>query len=95
MTAKVSIGIPVERYLERALEALLAQTYTDIELIISDNGSTDRIWEICNTYMARVQRIKLYRHEINEGARKNFPRIPFSEEAIAQTLTAPHESLRS
>jgi glycosyltransferase involved in cell wall biosynthesis len=78
MTAKVSIGMPLynaERYLERALEALLAQTFTDFELIISDNASTDSTWEICNTYAARDKRIKLYRNETNQGARKNFTRV--------------------
>ena len=40
----LSIGLPVyngERYLEDALEALLGQHFTDFELVISDNASTD------------------------------------------------------
>ena len=78
MTIPVSIGMPLynaERYLTQALDALLAQTYTDFELIISDNASTDSTWEICNTYAARDSRIKLYRNEENKGATYNFTRV--------------------
>jgi glycosyltransferase involved in cell wall biosynthesis len=95
--AKVSIGMPLdnaERYLERALEALLAQTFTDFELTMSDNTSTDSAREICSFFQVRNQQIKLYRHENNQAARKNLPRVLFSEEAIAQALTAHYESLR-
>ena len=51
----VSIGIPVyngERYLTETLNAALAQTYKDYELILSDNNSTDRTQEICQKYAA-------------------------------------------
>ncbi len=44
-TPRLTLGLPVyngERYLAESLDALLAQTFTDFELIISDNGSTDR-----------------------------------------------------
>ena len=46
---RVTIGLPVyngERFLEQTLDSLLAQSYTDFELIISDNASTDRTEEI-------------------------------------------------
>ena len=42
---KVSIGMPIyngEKFIRKALDSLLAQTFTDFELIISDNASTDR-----------------------------------------------------
>ena len=45
---KVSIGLPVyngERYVAEAIEAILAQTFRDFELIISDNASDDRTEE--------------------------------------------------
>ena len=74
-TPRVSIGLPVfngENYLSRALDSLLAQTYTDFEIIISDNGSTDRTKEICQTYAARDPRMRYYRHEKNVGAARNF-----------------------
>ena len=50
---RVSIGLPVYNgadFLEEALDSLLAQTFEDFELIISDNASTDRTQEICQAY---------------------------------------------
>jgi glycosyltransferase involved in cell wall biosynthesis len=70
----VSIGLPVyngERYLAEALDALLAQTYTDFELIISDNASTDRTEEICRAYAARDTRIRYIRQPVNIGVDPN------------------------
>lgn len=75
---RVSIGMPVfngERYLEEALDSILAQTYPDFELIISDNWSTDGTQEICQAYAARDRRIHYFRNETNLGASKNFNRV--------------------
>jgi glycosyltransferase involved in cell wall biosynthesis len=74
---RVSIGIPVyngENYLEETLDSILAQTFTDFELIISDNASTDRTEEICRAYAARDPRIRYYRNEKNVGAAANYNR---------------------
>lgn len=74
---KVSIGLPIyngEKFLAQTLDSLLAQTYLNIELIISDNGSTDRTPEICRAYAARDKRIRFYRSEENRGAAWNFNR---------------------
>jgi glycosyltransferase involved in cell wall biosynthesis len=71
----VSIGIPVyngERYLALALDSHLRQTFTDFELILCDNASTDRTEEICRAYAARDPRIRYVRHESNLGAAKNY-----------------------
>jgi glycosyltransferase involved in cell wall biosynthesis len=75
---RVSIGMPVfnaEQYLEQALDSILAQTYPDFELIISDNASTDRTWEICQIHAAKDRRIRCLRNETNLGASKNFNRV--------------------
>lgn len=75
---KVSIGLPVyngEKYLPQAIESVLAQTYRDFELIISDNASTDRTQEICEAYAAQDERIRYYRSEKNLGAAPNFNRV--------------------
>ena len=75
---RVSIGLPVfngENYLEETLDSILAQTYTNFELIISDNASTDRTEEICRAYAAKDRRIRYYRNEQNLGATWNFNRV--------------------
>ena len=58
---RVSIGLPVyngERHLAEALESLLGQTYEDLELIVSDNASTDATEEIVRPYAARDRRVR-------------------------------------
>lgn len=74
----VSIGMPVyngERFIRKALDSLLCQTYENFELIISDNGSTDRTHEICLEYSIKDKRVRYYRNEINMGAAWNFTRV--------------------
>jgi len=76
--SRVSIGMPVfngEKYLREALDSILAQTYRDFELIISDNASTDHTQQICLEYAAKDSRIRYYRNEKNLGADKNFNRV--------------------
>lgn len=71
----VSIGMPVyngEEYIRDALDALLCQTFTDFELIISDNASSDRTEAICREYAQRDARIIYFRQKENLGAAANF-----------------------
>jgi len=71
----LSIGMPVyngARYIKEALDSLLTQTYTDFELIISDNASTDETEAICREYASRDSRIRVVRHDENRGAIANF-----------------------
>lgn len=75
---RVTIGMPVfngEIYVLQALESIVDQTYTDFELIISDNASTDGTERICRAYAARDPRIRYYRNESNLGAVANFNRV--------------------
>jgi glycosyltransferase involved in cell wall biosynthesis len=60
-----------EKYLSQALDALLAQTYTDFELIISDNASTDSTEDICRAYADKDERIRYLRQPVNVGAAPN------------------------
>ena len=74
---RVSLGMPVyngERYLERTLDSVLAQTYVDFELVISDNGSSDRTQAICEYYASMDKRVKYSRNSKNIGIAPNFNR---------------------
>lgn len=74
---RVSIGLPIyngERYLAETINSLLDQTFSDFELIISDNASTDRTADICAAYTTQDHRIRYYRNEINMGAAPNYNR---------------------
>ena len=72
---QVSIGMPVyngEKFICEALDSLLKQEFTDFELIISDNASTDRTEDICREYAAKDPRIRYLRQPYNIGGQKNF-----------------------
>lgn len=75
-TPLISIGMPVYNggdFLRRAIESLLAQTYKNIELIISDNASTDEVTrQITEEFARRDSRIRLTRQPVNLGALPNF-----------------------
>ncbi len=60
-----------ENYLREAITSLLAQTFTDFELIISDNASTDATQAICEEFAAQDSRIRYFRGEQNHGASWN------------------------
>jgi glycosyltransferase involved in cell wall biosynthesis len=63
---KISILIPVyntDKYLAKCIESVLNQTYKNLEIIIIDDGSTDRSGEICDTYLEKDNRIKVIHQE--------------------------------
>ncbi|NOU66738.1 glycosyltransferase [Paenibacillus sp. LMG 31461] len=74
----ISVGLPVyngEKYLQLALESLLSQEYRNIEIIISDNASTDATGDICMNFVAQDSRIKYSKEEVNKGIAYNFQRV--------------------
>ena len=76
----VTIGMPVfngERTIVRAIESLLAQTYRNIELVVSDNASTYRTREICEEFARRDERVKYFRNDTNIGVPANFNKLIF------------------
>jgi glycosyltransferase involved in cell wall biosynthesis len=71
----VSIGMPVfngEKFVADALKSLLAQTYSNFELIITDNASTDRTGEICREFAAKDSRVRYVLQQENIGPGANF-----------------------
>lgn len=71
----VTIGLPVhngERFLRSALDSILGQTYTKIEVIISDNASTDATGMICREYAGRDSRVRYRCNATNLGAAPNY-----------------------
>ena len=66
----ISIAVPVhnaEAFLAPTLDALTAQTYRNLEIILVDDASTDASARICAEYAARDSRIRLIRKSVNQG----------------------------
>lgn len=63
------------RFLAKAIESLLAQDYQNLELIISDNASTDRTSAICEDYASKDSRVRYHRNSTNIGSIDNFNRV--------------------
>ena len=73
----VSICLPVyngENYVREAITSILDQSFEDLELIISDNASTDGTGEICRDAAARDSRVRYCRAEVNRGLAWNHNR---------------------
>ena len=102
---QVSILIPVfnrEKLIADCIQSALNQTFTDFEIVVVDNHSSDGTWEICKRYAALDDRIRIFRNEKNIGpvlnwqycineARGSFGKILFSDdllfdEYLAKTL---------
>ncbi|MBR6040479.1 MAG: glycosyltransferase family 2 protein [Clostridia bacterium] len=65
----ISVIVPVynvEAYLAQCLDSVLAQTYHDLEILLIDDGSTDRSGSICDAYQAKDERIRVF-HTDNHG----------------------------
>jgi glycosyltransferase involved in cell wall biosynthesis len=72
---RVTVGVPVYNgapMLRECLDCLLAQTFQDIAVIISDNASTDETPQICAEYAAKDSRVRVVRHAENMGPLANF-----------------------
>lgn len=66
---KISIIVPIykiERYLRQCIESILAQTFTDFELLLIDDGSPDECPTICDEYTKKDTRIRVF-HKPNGG----------------------------
>lgn len=95
---RVSIGVPVyngERFIRETLDSILNQTFTDWELIVCDNASTDGTAAICHEYVRGDARIRYVRNDVNLGSARNFNRTlelsrgEYFKSANADDLCAP------
>ena len=74
-TPLVSIGVPTyngERFIAESLGSLLAQDYPNIQILISDNASTDRTEQACRDAVLGDDRVRYERSSVNRGAAANF-----------------------
>ena len=65
----ISVIVPVyntEQYLPRCIESILSQSFTDFELLLIDDGSTDGSGKICDAYAEKDNRIRVF-HKENGG----------------------------
>jgi glycosyltransferase involved in cell wall biosynthesis len=82
----LSIGMPVyngAKWIQEAIEYLLNQSFTDFELIVSDNASTDETADICRRFAERDSRVRYHRHNSNIGVFRNY-------DYVFQLSTAPY-----
>ncbi|MFL0165440.1 glycosyltransferase family 2 protein [Candidatus Clostridium helianthi] len=69
MKEKISVIVPIyniERYVETCIESIMKQTYNNLEIILVDDGSTDKSGEICDFYKEKDSRIIVV-HKLNGG----------------------------
>ena len=65
----ISIIVPiykVEKYLDKCVQSIVSQTYTNLEIILVDDGSPDRCGQMCDTWAERDSRIRVI-HKVNGG----------------------------
>ena len=65
----ISVIVPIynsEKYLHRCIDSILKQNYTDFELLLIDDGSTDNSGFVCDTYAEKDSRVRVF-HQSNQG----------------------------
>ena len=70
--SKISVIVPIynaEAYLNRCLDSIINQTYSDLEIILINDGSTDNSLDICLEYASKDKRIVVY-NQTNKGISK-------------------------
>ncbi|MCP3892868.1 MAG: glycosyltransferase [Desulfobulbaceae bacterium] len=92
----VCVGLPVYNggnFLSQAIESILSQDFENIELIVSDNCSTDITQEICLKYQKMDKRISYHRFEENLGAAINFKNV-LGLSSAPYFMWASHDDMR-
>ena len=65
----ISVIVPVyntEKYIKKCIESIINQTYSNLEIILIDDGTLDKSWQICDLYADKDKRIRVV-HKKNEG----------------------------
>jgi glycosyltransferase involved in cell wall biosynthesis len=94
---RVTVGLPVfngENYIAETLACFLGQTFTDLEVVVSDNASTDRTREIVEEVAARDARVRYVRQAENVGGAENY-NVVFHEARSEYFTWTAHDDLRS
>lgn len=89
-TPVISISMPaynVEQYIGEAIESILAQTFTDWELIVVDDCSKDNTFAVVNEYAARDSRIRIIKRQENSGSVR-LPRLDGVKAACGHYICA-------
>lgn len=86
MSPRVSVLIPSynhEAYVEETMRSVLAQTFTDFELLVADHSSTDRTWNLLQQF-AEDPRVRLFTTPAGGGAERNWNRV--TQEATGELV---------
>lgn len=70
MQKKVSVIVPVynaDKYIVRCVKSIQKQSYSELEILLIDDASTDKSWECIKYLQEKDERIKIFRQEFNEG----------------------------
>jgi glycosyltransferase involved in cell wall biosynthesis len=96
MASLVTVGVPVYNaaaYLRQSLDSIRAQTYENLEIIISDNASTDATEEICREAASADRRVRYVRQARNIGGGPNFAYV-LEQAGGEYFLWQAHDDLR-
>lgn len=84
----ISVVVPVynaERFLDRCINSILSQTYQNFELLLIDDFSTDKSYDVCEKFAKKDSRIRLLFNDVNKGV--SFTRNKGLEEAKGECVT--------
>lgn len=68
LVSVIIIAYNIEQYIEKCLDSVLNQTYTNLEIMVVDDASTDKTRQICDEYVGKDSRVKVIHLSKNEGA---------------------------
>src|SRR4051812_42964408 len=95
--ARVSVGVPVRNggaFIEAALSSVVAQTHAELDIVISDNASSDNTAAICQRFAEADSRIRYFRQSVPLTANANF-RFVLDQCQSDWFMWASHDDLRA